>query len=101
MDDAAVRTCPTSAVMIDDAIATTKLGKVLGGYRDLITPTDTAPLSDVVSRLSWLAADLGDQLTEADLNPVLVEPGTGRIRIVDALLVKADTSDQPARPQMG
>lgn len=89
MDDAAVRTCPSSAVMIDDAIATTKLGKVLRGYRDLITPTDTAPLSDVVSRLSWLAADLGDQLTEADLNPVLVEPGTGRIRIVDALLVKA------------
>ncbi|MEO7625206.1 MAG: acetate--CoA ligase family protein [Nocardioides sp.] len=90
IDDAAVATCPTGPDKAAGLIADTKLGKVLGGYRALVLPTDTAPLADLVSRLSWLAADLGDQLTEADLNPVLVEPGSGRVRIVDALLVKKE-----------
>ena len=90
MNDTAIITCPADAGGIRDLIATTNLGKVLGGYRGLVPPTDTAPLADLVSRLSWLAADLGDQLAEADLNPVLVDPGSGRVRVVDALLVRRE-----------
>lgn len=88
MNDAALSTCPTDAATASNSITTTNLGKVLAGYRGLVPPTDTSALADLVSRLSWLASDLGDQLAEADLNPVLVEPGTGRVRIVDALLVR-------------
>ena len=92
MDDASVTTCPTDPDKVAGLIDSTNLGKVLGGYRGLVLPTDTAPLADLVSRLSWLAADLGDLLTEADLNPVLVQPDSGRVRIVDALLVRKGRS---------
>ncbi len=90
LDDAAVTTCPVDPETIKEVIATTALGKVLDGYRGLIPATDSGPLADLVCRLSWLAADLGDLMVEADLNPVLVEPGTGRVRIVDALLVRKE-----------
>lgn len=88
LNDAATLTCPATPEAVSVAIARTKLSKVLSGYRGLTEPTDTGPLAELVSRLSWLAADLGDLLTEADLNPVLIEPGTGKVRIVDALLVR-------------
>lgn len=72
-----------SAAMIES----TRLGKILSGYRNLVAPTPTEPFADLVSRLSWLASDLGDVVAEADLNPVLIEPATGRVRLVDCLLV--------------
>ncbi len=73
----------------DDAtslLATTRLGKYLGGYRNLIAPTNPAPLALLAANLSKLAADLGDLITECDLNPVLVSKGSGEVRVVDALL---------------
>lgn len=77
-------------------IERTRLGTVLGGYRNLIPRTDTRGLAMVVQRVSDLAADLGDLIAEADLNPVLIAPGTGRAVIVDALLVggAADTDSR-------
>jgi hypothetical protein len=44
-----------------------------------------------VQRLSWLADDLGDLIGGVDLNPVLVEPGSGRVTIVDALLTGVES----------
>jgi len=45
-----------------------------------------------VCRLSWLAADLGTQIAEVDLNPVMIEPGSGRVRLIDALVVARGAS---------
>jgi hypothetical protein len=59
---------------------------VLAGYRKLVAPTESAPLAGVIQRVSWLARDLGDLISGVDLNPVLVEPGGGRVTVVDALL---------------
>ena len=79
-----------SPVTVDEAgamVGTTRLGKVLGGYRNLIPRTDTAPLEVLVSSLSELAADFADLVPECDLNPVLIRKGSGDVRVVDALFV--------------
>ncbi|MEV4036311.1 acetate--CoA ligase family protein [Streptomyces umbrinus] len=68
-------------------IGRTRLGTLLGGYRNLLPKTDTGPLADAVHRLSLLGADFADLLTEADLNPAFVQHGTGRVLIADSLLV--------------
>ena len=76
-------TKPEAAAMV----AATRLGKVLGGYRNLIPRTDVAPLAALLSNLSELAADFCDFVPECDLNPVLVRKGSGDVRVVDALFV--------------
>ncbi|MFF7284372.1 acetate--CoA ligase family protein [Streptomyces griseorubiginosus] len=68
-------------------IARTRLGTLLGGYRNLQLKTDTGPLADTVHRLSLLGTDFAGLLTEADLNPAFVQHGTGRVLIADSLLV--------------
>lgn len=67
----------------------TRLSKVLDGYRRQGAATDTTELLEVLDRCAWLAADFAGVLVEADFNPVLVEQGTGRVRLVDALVVAA------------
>jgi len=79
---------PTEAV---EMIKTTRLGKILGGYRNLMPPTSLEGLAQLVSSLSRLAGDLSDVLSECDLNPVLVRKVSGEVRAVDVLLV-ADRS---------
>ena len=92
LDDTVVSSCPADPAAVRRQVEKTKLGQVLAGYRNLVAPTDVDFLVELVCRLSWLAADLGDLLVEADLNPVLVNPGTGTVRIVDALLVRKERS---------
>jgi acetyltransferase len=73
-------------------LATTRLGKTLDGYRNLMPRTDTAPLAGLVSHLSELAADFADLVPECDLNPVMIRKGSGDVRIVDALFVAAGSA---------
>jgi acetyltransferase len=68
-------------------LASTRLGKTLDGYRNLIARTDRAPLAGLVASLSELAADFADLVPECDLNPVLIRKGSGDVRVVDALFV--------------
>jgi hypothetical protein len=49
--------------------------------------TDLTALSDLIANLSVLAADMHDVLAECDLNPVMIAPGSGSARLVDALFV--------------
>jgi hypothetical protein len=51
---------------------------------------DVASLAHAVSRLSVLAADLGDLLAELDVNPMIVSPD-GCVA-VDALVVPASST---------
>lgn len=84
--DRALRLAP---IEIDDAatmIESTRLGKLLGGYRNLIAKTDTNKLAELLVRASRLAADLGDLVTACDLNPVLVQKVSGEVRLVDVLM---------------
>jgi len=85
--DKAVSLSPVTAKEAGVLIAGTRLGKTLGGYRNLIPLTDTGPLAELVANLSELAADFCDLVTECDLNPVMTRKGSGDVRVVDALFV--------------
>ncbi len=74
-------------------LADTRMGRRLGGYRNLLPETPLDRLAETASRLGWLASDFSDLLAAADLNPVLVEAGTGRVVVVDALMVRHSTDD--------
>jgi acyl-CoA synthetase (NDP forming) len=86
-NDRALSLCPVAPAEAAGLIAGTRLGALLGGYRNLAPRTDLAPLSALIANLSEMAADLHDVLAECDLNPVMVQPGTGAVRIVDALFI--------------
>ncbi|MFI5011979.1 MAG: acetate--CoA ligase family protein [Hyphomicrobiales bacterium] len=85
--DRAVGLSPVSPRQAAEMIGRTRLGALLGGYRNLIAKTDPGALASLVSNLSALAADLHEYLSECDLNPVLIRKGTGEVRVVDALMV--------------
>lgn len=81
------------------ALERTRLARVAAGYRGLMPMTPLDGLVDTVVAMARLAADFSDLLTEGDLNPVLVEHRTGRVKVVDALLVAGAKTRQPeARP---
>src|SRR5471032_3090528 len=87
--DKALSLSPVTAAEAGGMIASTRLGKTLDGYRNLIPRTDTAPLAQLVANLSQLAADFAGLVPECDLNPVLIRKGSGDVRVVDALFVAA------------
>ncbi|SDR35342.1 acetyltransferase [Rhizobiales bacterium GAS191] len=86
-DDRAVGLSPISEQEAARMIAGTRLGARLGGYRNLITPTDPGKLASLVANLSQLAHDLSGHIRECDLNPVLIRKGSGDVRVVDALMI--------------
>ncbi len=86
-NDRAVSLSPMTPEEAQSLIRQTRLGPLLSGYRNLLPKTNLLHLAALLSNLSTLAADLHDLLAEADLNPVLVQPGTGDVCIVDALFI--------------
>ena len=88
--DKALSLSPVTAREAGVLLSGTRLGKTLGGYRNLIPRTDTTPLSKLVANLSELAADFAALVPECDLNPVLIRKGSGDVRVVDALFVAGD-----------
>jgi len=95
LDDAAKAYAPVDRDQAIALIGRTRLRRLLAGYRRIVPPTDERPLADLVQRVSLLVADLAGLIAEVDLNPVLIEPGSGRASVVDALVVTA-TSPPPA-----
>jgi acyl-CoA synthetase (NDP forming) len=85
--DCALRLSPVSVDEARKMIVETKAGKLLSGYRQLISETDLGPLAKLVSGLSMLADDLRHSLAACDLNPVMVQKQTGRVCTVDTLIV--------------
>ncbi len=85
--DRSLELCPFTPSRAGTMIGETRIGALLNGYRTLVPATDIAPLARLASNLSRLAADLGDLLGECDINPVLVQPGTGEVFVVDALII--------------
>ena len=92
--DRAVDLSPLSRAEANSMICRTRLGALLGGYRNLVAKTDMTELANLLSKLSELALDLHEHLSECDLNPVLIREGTGEVTVVDALLV---AGGRPAR----
>lgn len=84
--DYALGMAPLSTDDAQKMIAATKLGMRMSGYRNLIAKTDSASLAKLVENVSILARDLGDIITECDLNPVIIRQGSGEVVVVDALM---------------
>jgi acetate---CoA ligase (ADP-forming) len=84
--DVAIRIPPISSAEARRALENLKGAKIFSGVRGA-PRADLDALADMAARLSWLAHDLRDDITEMDLNPVVVLPkGQGAVA-VDALLV--------------
>src|SRR3546814_10776690 len=86
-DDLAMGLAPLTVAEAQSLVASTRLGRRMDGYRNLIARTDTRPLAELVSNLSLLARDLGDRITACDLNPVMIRAGSGGIAVVDVLML--------------
>ena len=69
--------------MIDEVPAFGRLVTKLYGGRDA-----AALLVPLLLRLSQLATDVGDAVEEIDINPVILDPASGRTVIVDALIAR-------------
>ncbi|MGI9262224.1 MAG: acetate--CoA ligase family protein, partial [Woeseiaceae bacterium] len=85
--DRALRLAPFGAEDAGKMIASTRVGKLLSGYRRLIPETDIGPLSQLVSRFSLMADDCRHSLAACDLNPVMVQKESGQVCTVDTLFV--------------
>ena len=71
---------------VRDMMAELRLAPLLDAYRG--TPkADVDALVDLVARVSKLGADHAGELSEVDLNPVVVLPEGQGVRAVDALFV--------------
>jgi acetyltransferase len=92
--DRAVASSPFSPAKAEAMINSTRLGALLGGYRNLLPRTELGPLAELTAKLSKLAADFASNIGECDINPVLVRPGTGEVRVVDALLIAGAGSEK-------
>jgi hypothetical protein len=53
---------------------------------------DVDALAAAVAALSEFAADHADEISEVDLNPVIVLPAGRGVRVVDAVIVPAATA---------
>lgn len=86
IDDTRASLVPVTPAEARRLVEETALGALMAGYRSLAPVTPTDPLVDLIERLSWLAHDFSSLISEIDLNPVIIEHGTGRLAIVDALI---------------
>jgi len=58
-----------------------RLAPVLNGIRGQ-PPLDIEAAADVIARMSWLAADLGERLGDAEINPLMLrERGRGAVAV--------------------
>jgi acetate---CoA ligase (ADP-forming) len=78
---------PVSLAEATAMVSRTSLGRLLGGYRGLASPTDLGPLAHLVRQVASMAADLQDLLEAADFNPTFVTQQSGQVLIADALFI--------------
>ena len=89
LKDVAVRLAPVSPAEAREMLLGLRVAPLLKGFRGS-APLDLDALADTVSRVSWLAHDLGDRFGELDVNPVLVGKAGQGCTGVDARLLMND-----------
>ncbi len=85
--DVIYRPAPVSAAEAASMLADLKAAPLLGGFRGA-AKADIAALAQLISQISVLAAQYSAQISEIEINPVLVHPEGQGVTIVDALVVK-------------
>jgi acetyltransferase len=84
--DVIYRPAPVSAMEASAMLAELKAAPLLSGFRGA-AKTDIPALSQLISQISVLAAQYRQQISEIEINPVLVHPEGQGVTIVDALVV--------------
>jgi acetyltransferase len=84
--DVVYRPAPVSAVEASAMLESLKAAPLLKGFRGA-AKADVAALSELIAQVSVLAARYAEQISEIELNPVLVHAEGQGVTIVDALVV--------------
>jgi acetate---CoA ligase (ADP-forming) len=84
--DVIYRPAPVGAAEAAAMLGELKAAPLLRGFRGAAM-ADIAALSRLISQVSVLAAQFSDQISEIEINPVLVHPEGQGVTIVDALVV--------------
>ena len=93
IEDVSFRVAPFSKGEARRMIAETRAGKILRGTRGKV-PYDVTALAAALSRLSVFAAQHGDRIDSAEINPFVVFPkGQGAVAL-DAVIVAASWKNQ-------
>ncbi|MDP1584323.1 MAG: acetate--CoA ligase family protein [Bradyrhizobium sp.] len=85
--DVVYRPAPVSADEAGAMLAELKAAPLLNGFRGA-AKADVAALSQLIAQVSVLAAQHAREISEIELNPVLVHPEGQGVTIVDALVVR-------------
>jgi acetate---CoA ligase (ADP-forming) len=85
--DVIYRPAPVSATEASAMLAELKAAPLLNGFRGT-AKADISALSQLISQLSVLAAQYSRQISEIEINPVLVHAEGQGVTIVDALVVR-------------
>jgi acyl-CoA synthetase (NDP forming) len=85
-EDVIYRPAPVSAVEATAMLAELRAAPLLNGFRGA-AKADVAALAQLIAKLSTLACACRDQISEIEINPVLVHPEGQGVTIVDALVV--------------
>jgi acetate---CoA ligase (ADP-forming) len=85
--DVIYRPAPVSATEASAMLAELKAAPLLNGFRGA-AKADIGALSQLISQVSVLAARLSREISEIEINPVLVHPEGQGVTIVDALVVR-------------
>src|SRR5882672_5637565 len=85
--DVVYRPAPVSAAEATAMLAELKSAPLLNGFRGAVK-TDIPALSQLIAQISMLAAQFVNEISEIEINPVLVHPQGQGATIVDALVVR-------------
>jgi acetyl-CoA synthetase (ADP-forming) len=79
--DVQTECAPVSPARAEGMLRRLTMWPVLTGARGR-PPLDVAAMAEIVSRLSWLGADLGEQLEDLEINPVILRAaGQGAVAV--------------------
>ena len=84
--DVVYRPAPVSAAEATAMLAELKAAPLLNGFRGAAN-ADIAALAQLIAQISVLAAQYAGEISEIEINPVLVHPAGQGVTIVDALVV--------------
>ncbi len=87
MKDAALAVLPVGRREVEEMVSSLRGRALLEGARGR-AKADVPALVDAVLRLARLGEDLGAQIDQLDVNPLIVLPDGQGVRAVDALIVK-------------
>jgi acyl-CoA synthetase (NDP forming) len=92
--DVIYRPAPVSAGEAAAMLAELKAAPLLHGFRGA-AKADVAALSELISQISVIAAGARAEISEIEINPVLVHPMGQGVTVVDALVVPLHPSSRP------